>query len=105
MVGDYELLDFLIWPEGLRARVSLKKTPSLAEFLRFLKEKSAPVGKDYKDLWEDEPLSIKLVPPEKLLESTRSFLEVADSIRRGEAGSGYFSPSLFFLYQNPRFNA
>jgi len=99
LLGDYELLDFLIWPEGLLTRVSLKKTPSLSEFLRSLKEKSAPAQEDYRRLWREEPQWIRLVPPEKLEESTRLFLETAQSVQLGLSDS---TPGLFFFYRNPR---
>lgn len=102
LLGDYELFDFLVWPEGLFTRVSLKKTPSLAEFLRSLKEKSAPPEGDHRGFWEDELLWIRLVTPENLPESTRFFLETAESLRRSLVGSGGGSPNLFFFYRNPR---
>src|SRR5579863_1680514 len=44
LLGQYELLDFLIWSEGLLTRVSLKKSHPLSEFLAFLKENSTPSG-------------------------------------------------------------
>jgi hypothetical protein len=104
LLGDYDLLDFLIWPEGLLTRICLGKTPSLAEFLEFLKEKSTPSPQDYRNYWQDEPQWIRLVPPEKLAESTRSFLETADSIRREVSGAGVFSSNLFFFYRHSRLN-
>ncbi len=102
VLGAYELLDFLVWPEGVFLRVGLKKAPSLAEFLRFLREKSTPPEMDEKSYWKGEPLWIRLVPPEKLRESARSFLETAESIHRASSASGLFSANLFFFYRNPR---
>ena len=102
VLGAYELMDFLVWPDGVFLRVVLKKTPSLAGFLRFLREKSTPPEMDESAYWKDEPLWIRLVPPEKLKESTRSFLETAESIHRGSSASGLFSSNLFFFYRNPR---
>lgn len=101
-LGAYELLDFLIWPEGLLVRISLKMAPSLSDFLKFLKEKSTPPEKDYRNYWKDEPQWIRLVPPEKLQESTRSFLETAEFIHRDASTSGIFASNLFFFYRNPR---
>lgn len=102
ILGDYTLLDFLIWPQGFFTRVSLKKTPSLAEFLKSIKEKSAPYEGYYLDAWEEEPRWLRLVPPDKLSESTRFFMETVESIRQPLAGAEDSFPSLFFFYQNPR---
>src|SRR5579871_2276599 len=44
LLGIYELLDFVIWSDGLFARVSLRGPSSLSEFLKFLKEKTIPSG-------------------------------------------------------------
>ncbi len=102
VLGAYELMDFLLWPEGVFLRVRLEKTPSLAEFLGFLREKSTPPEMDERAYWKDEPLWIRPVPPEKLQESARSFLETAESLRKG--GPGALPPTLFFFYRNPRLN-
>lgn len=102
LLGDYELMDFLVWPEGLLVRLSLKKTPSLARFLKFLKEKSTPPEKNSWNFWESELRWIRLVPPEKLSDSTRFFMETVESIRQPLVGAEAFSPSLFFFYRNPR---
>jgi hypothetical protein len=102
LLGRYELLDFLIWPEGLLTRVSLKGASSLSEFLVFLREKSTPSGEAYANFWDDELQWIKLVPLERLPESTRAFLQTADRIRREVQLSRGFSPNLFFFYRNSR---
>lgn len=99
VLGDYELLDFLIWPEGILFRISLKKAPSLAEAMKSLKEKSTPTGGDYRNHWEDEPQWIRLVTPENLSESNRFFQETARAIQqRVEA----YPSTLYFLYRNSR---
>jgi hypothetical protein len=99
LLGNYEIWDFLIWPEGILFRLSLGKTPSLAELLKFLKEKSVPAESRYRDFWEDEPRSIRLVQPEKIAESNRFFLDAVESLRYGTGGSW---PSPFFFYRHPR---
>ncbi|SRR5579871_179001 len=99
LMGDYDLLDFLVWPGGLFTRLSLKKTPSLAECLKSLKEKSAPPEEDHRNLWQDEPRWIRLVTPDKLFESREFFLETAEAIRRSTSRP---FPGIFFLYQNTR---
>ncbi len=99
LLGDYDLLDFLVWPGGLFTRLALKKTPSLAECLRSLKEKSAPPEEDHRNLWRDEPWWIRLVTPDKLSESGEFFLETAEAVRRSTSRP---FPGLFFFYQNTR---
>ncbi len=102
LMGQYHLLDFLIWPRGIFTRVALKNSSSLSEFLKFLKEKSIPSGESPGTFWDDEPQWIKLVTPDKLSESTRSFLLRADQVRREVGQSEGFSPSLFFFYRDSR---
>lgn len=101
LLGEYELLDFLIWPEGVFTRVSLTGVPSLAGFLRLLKEKSVPAGTSPSLHWDDDLQWLKLIPPEGLSESTRLFLERADRVRREVSRSFGFSPNLLFFYRNP----
>jgi hypothetical protein len=102
LLGQYELLDFLIWPEGLLTRVSLKGSFSLSEFLSLLKEKSTPAGGAPGRFWDDELQWIKLIPPEKMAESTAAFLQTAGRIRQGLPSPGRVSSDLFFLYRNSR---
>jgi hypothetical protein len=102
ILGHYDLLDFLIWPEGVFTRISLKGASSLADFLKFLREKSTPVGTNPKVFWSDELRWIKLVTPEQLNESTRLFLQRADQIRREVSESHGSAPNLFFFYRDPR---
>jgi hypothetical protein len=102
LLGKYELLDFLIWPEGLFTRVSLKGAPSLAGFLKFLKERTIPAGEPSGDFWDEELQWIMLVPPERMAESTRDFLHKADRLRLRMNQSRGFSPNLFFFYRNSR---
>ena len=101
LLGQYELFDFLIWPDGFFARVSLKKSFSLSEFLAFLKDKTAPAG-DPTGFWDDELQWIKLIPSEKLSESTEAFLQTASQIHKGLQKSNGYSPSLFFFYRNSK---
>jgi hypothetical protein len=101
-MGQYHLMDFLIWPRGIFTRVALKDSPSLSEFLKFLKEKSIPAGETPSRFWDDVLQWIKLVRPGKLLESTPSVLLKADQVRREVAQSQGFSPSLFFFYRDSR---
>ena len=102
LMGQYHLLDFLIWPRGIFTRVALRDASSLREFLKFLKEKSVPAGEPSRSFWDDEPQWIKLVAPEKLSESTGSFLLKADQVRREVGQSEGFSPSLYFFYRDSR---
>lgn len=103
-VGQYEILDFLIWPEGLLIRLSLKKSYRLAEFLAFLKEQSTPPGNPLQLFWDDEPRWIKLIPPGQLHESTKTFWQTADQIRQSLQPSNEGSPRLFFFYRNSLFS-
>jgi hypothetical protein len=102
LLGQYELLDFLIWPEGLLTRVSLKGAFSLSEFLSLLKEKSTPAGGAPGRSWDDELQWIKLIPPEKMTESTGAFLETAGRIRQSLPSPGGMPSPLFFFYRNSR---
>lgn len=102
ILGSYEVLDFLIWPQGVFTRVFLRDIPLLSDFLSFLKEKAAPSGVEPSRFWDEEPLWIRAVAPEKLAESTRSFLVTAEALRRGMEASGGFTPNLYFFYRNPR---
>ena len=102
LLGQYELLDFLIWPGGLFTRVSLGTSASLSEFLNFLKEKTIPAGEPSPLYWDEELRWIKLVPPGEMGESTREFLEKATRVRQAVEKSGGASPNLFFFYRNPR---
>jgi hypothetical protein len=102
LLGLYELLDFVVWPDGLFARVSLRGPSSLSEFLKFLKEKTVPSGEPTVSFWDDELQWIKLIPEDRLEGSTRLFLETADRIRKAVELSGGYSPNLFFYYRNPR---
>jgi hypothetical protein len=100
LMGHYQLLDFLIWPQGIFTRIALKDISSLSEFLKFLKEKSIPAGETTPAFWDDELQWIKLVPPENRTESTQSFLLKANELRRKINQSQGFSPSLFFFYRD-----
>jgi hypothetical protein len=102
LLGQYRLLDFLIWPEGFFTRVSLKGSFSLSEFLALVKEKSASTTDPAEKIWDDELQWIKLVPPEKIRESTENFFKTADLAREELRPSVEFLPHLFFFYRNPR---
>lgn len=98
--GDFDLLDFLLWPEGVFLRVRLEPSRPLGELLKFLREASTPPGKDPFDHWDDDLEWLRLVPPQNLSASTQAFLERADRFRRETAASHGFSPSLFFFYRD-----
>ncbi len=100
LLGHYALLDFLVWPEGLFLRVGLTGNRSLSEVLRFLKEKSAPSAEPGFRPWDDELQWIRLVPAEKLPESTASFLETVERVRSQLRQSRGSSPNLFFFYRD-----
>lgn len=102
ILGNYEVLDFLIWPQGVFTRIFLRDIPRLSDFLSFLKEKAVPAGEEPSRFWEEEPPWIRLVAPKKLAESTRSFLVTAEALRHGMESSGGFTPNLYFFYRNPR---
>ena len=91
MSGRYELLDFLIWPDGLLARFSLGQA-SLPGLLGFLKDHSVPSSADPRSHWNGRLERVRLVPPRDLPGSQASFLHAAERIRA-------LSPGLFFLYQ------
>ena len=101
--GEYELLDFVLWPKGLFTRVSLKDIPTLSGFLGSLKERSSLPGESSQAFWDDEPQWIRLVPSDKLGESTRLFLERAGQIRQEMERFHGPSSNLFFFYRDPRF--
>ncbi len=99
--GNYVLLDFVLWPQGIFTRVCLNKGYSLSEFLGFLREKSTPPGRTPSDYWQDELTWIRLVPAGSLEDSTNRFLQTADQVRAEMDRSQGYSPSLFFFYRNP----
>ncbi|HET9869542.1 MAG TPA: hypothetical protein VFR02_03470 [bacterium] len=97
LLDQYQIMDFLIWSEGFFLRVRLKAMPALADFLAFLREKTAGPGEGA-FAWEDELQWIRLISPEKLSESTRDFLANAEKLREGLKDRPH--PSLFFFYRN-----
>lgn len=101
LMGHYQLLDFLIQPDGLFARVTLKNGSSLSDFLNWIKEKSSPAGESSLAYWNDELQWIKLVPPDRLRESTRLFLNKAESLHREAHLSEAGLPSPFFYFRDP----
>lgn len=102
IMEHYRLLDFLIQPEGLFARVTLTNGSSLSDFLTLVKEKSCPAGESSGDFWNDELQWIKLVPPDRLAESTRLFLKKAESLHREIHLGENHPPALFFYYRDQR---
>lgn len=104
LLGQYDILDFLIWPEGLLTRVTLKKSHPLSEFLAFIKENSTPAGNPIRLFWDDEPRWMKLIPSDKLSESTEAFWNTAGQIRQNLLLTDGISPHLFFFYRNSRFS-
>ena len=102
ILGQYQLLDFLIRPEGLFTRVTLKNGSSLSEFLNWVKEKSSPAGESSRVFWDDELQWIKLVPPDRLAESTRLFLKKAESLQRETDSIEGGSLTLYFFYRDQR---
>jgi len=104
LLGQYELLDFLIWPEGLFMRVRLNESSSLSNFLGFLKEKTTPSGEALRTYWDEELQWIKLVTPDDLARSTASFFQTVERVRGEVFKTLRFSPNLFFFYRNPRLN-
>lgn len=103
LTGEYQLIDFFLWPKGLFTRIILKDAPTLSGFLGFLKERSSLPGESSRSFWDDEPQWIRLVPADKLEESTQQFLERADQVRQEVEQSHGSSPNLFFFYRDPRF--
>jgi len=100
LLGQYELLDFLIWSEGFFLRVKLQAVPSLSDFLKFLRDKTGGEGVDT-SRWEDELQWIRPVPPERQEESTRLFWQNAEQARARLKTAGGTPLSLFFFYRNP----
>ena len=101
LLGQYELLDFLVWPGGLFTRISLGASP-LSDFLNYLKERTIPAGEPSFHYWDEELRWIKLIPPGEMKDSTLGFLEKAAHIRQAVEKSGGASPNLLFFYRNPR---
>jgi len=100
LLGQYELVDLVIWPEGLFARVSLKGAFSLSEFLKYLKGRTVPAGEPTSDYWIEEPQWLRLIPQERLEDSDRHFLQILQH-RQAEMGTlDPSSPNLFFYYRN-----
>jgi hypothetical protein len=100
LLGRYELLDFLIWPEGTFLRVRLPQ--DLSEFLRFLKDRSVPAGELPQAYWDDELQWLRLIPEDKVADSTNRFLETCGKIREQAENSKGSEPNLFFYYRNER---
>ena len=102
-MGVYQLLDFIIQPGGLFARITLGNGSTLYDFLKWVKEQSSPARVASDDYWDDELQWIKLIPPDRLQESTRSFLQMADRLNREARQSRGDSPHLFFYFRDQRF--
>ena len=101
LLGLYNLLDFVLWPQGLLLRVSLKEFSTLSEFLAYLKRQSLYPGHSHESLWDDDLEWIRVIPPEKLEESTQRFLSRASLLREKLEATKGFDPSLFFFYRSP----
>lgn len=101
LLGLYDLLDFVLWPQGLFLRVYLKGFSTLSEFFAFLKRQSIYPGHSPASLWDDDLEWIRVVSPEKLDESTRRFLDHASYLRGKLQAMKGFDPNLFFFYRNP----
>jgi hypothetical protein len=100
LLGLYHLLDFVLWPEGVLLRVSLKEFATLSEFLSFLKLQSLSPNHSSNSLWDDDLEWIRVVPPERLGESTRSFLDKAFLLKKKLQTAKGFNPNLFFFYRD-----
>ena len=100
LLGRYELLDFLIWPEGTFLRIRLPQ--DLSEFLRFLKDRSVPAGEKAEAFWDDELQWLRLIPEDKVADSTSRFLETCGMVREKVGNSKGLEPNLFFYYRNER---
>ncbi len=101
LLGLYRMLDFVLWPQGLFLRVSLKEFSTLSEFLSFLKRQSLSPDPSSASLWDDDLEWIRIVPPEKLDESTRGFLNKALYLKHELQTTEGFNPNLFFFYRDP----
>ena len=99
LLGLFNLLDFVLWPQGLLLRVSLKEFSTLSEFLAYLKRQSLYPGHSPENLWDDDLEWIRVIPPEKLEESTHRFLSRASLLREKLEATKGFDPSLFFFYR------
>lgn len=99
LLGLYTLLDFVLWPQGLLLRVSLKEFTTLSEFLNYLKRQSLHPGQKPENLWDDDLEWICVIPPERLEESTRRFLDRASLLREKLQTTKGFDPNLFFFYR------
>ncbi len=100
LLGQYELVDLVVWPEGLFVRLSLKGSSSLSDFLTYLKERTVPAGEPSFDYWVAEPQWLRLVPPERFEESERHFLSILQRHQAEMIDMAPASPGLFFYYRN-----
>jgi hypothetical protein len=101
LLGLYDLMDFILWPEGLFLRVSLKGFATLSEFLTYLKGQALHPDSSRLSLWDDDLEWIRVIPPEGRDESTLRFLEQASRLRGDLDATAGFDPNLFFYYRNP----
>jgi hypothetical protein len=103
LLDQYKIIDFLIWSEGFFLRVKLQSMPALSDFLAFLKEKTAGPSQGAFS-WDDELQWIRLIPPEKLVESTRDFLQNAERLQAQLKIQPPHAqaPSLYFFYRDRR---
>lgn len=99
LLGLYRLLDFVLWPQGLLLRVSLKGFSTLSEFLAYLKRQSLYPGHSRETLWDEDLEWIRVIPPEKMDESTHRFLGQASLLREKLEATKGFDPNLFFFYR------
>ncbi len=101
MLDLYNMRDFVLWPNGLFLRISLKGFATLSEFFDFLKKQSLYPGVSPGGLWEDDIDWIQVIPPERMVDSDRRFLDRAEHLRTKLRGSKGGDPSLFFFYRDP----
>jgi hypothetical protein len=101
LLGLYELMDFILWPEGLFLRVSLKGFSTLSEFLTYLKGQSLHPDSSPRSFWDEDLEWIRVIPPDRREESTRRFLEQASRLRHELGATDGFDPNLFFYYRDP----
>ena len=78
-------------------RISLKGFATLSEFFDFLKKQSLYPGVSPGGLWEDDIDWIQVIPPERMVDSDRRFLDRAEHLRTKLRGSKGGDPSLFFF--------
>jgi len=97
-LGWYRLLDFVIQPTGFLLRLGLTQEASLADVLKFVRERSTPPGQAPGQSWVMEPAWLRLVPKDKNEESRTQFVKRSEILLGDRPLPSSTGPQLFFLF-------